>query len=382
MSLAPRDTTCTPSTLRVPTSKTILKRPCFVRVYCARVTFGSGCLTTSTSCPAARASSLGQPDGAELRIGEDRRRQRRVVGAPVADAEHVVDREPRLVLRRGRELRPDGDVADRPDPVDARALSVVDDDVAAVRLDAGPLERELLGVRQRGRTRAAHGRRVRLARREASATVDVAVARERRRRRVRARPRSPRPRAQPAAPLAASASARAAICGPWFTIVTREPKRAKICANSSPTGPAPTTSSDSGICSSSSALTWSIQSTSSMPGTVGTAVREPVAIRMRSAVSSRSPTRTVCASDERRLAGDELVARPPSAPRPSSPACGEASPSTRARARGRPRAGPQSDAHPVAQLVDGVRELGRDEVRLRGPARDVRTAAAPARRVR
>ena len=92
---------------------------------------------------------------------------------------------------------------------------------------------------------------------------------------------------------AASASARAAICGPWFTIVTREPKRAKICANSRPTGPAPTTSSDSGICSSSSALTWSIQSTSSMPGTGGTAVREPAAIRMRSAVSSRSPTRTV-----------------------------------------------------------------------------------------
>src|SRR5206468_1457114 len=34
-------------------------------------------------------------------------------------------------------------------------------------------------------------------------------------------------------------------------------------------------------------------------------------------------------------------------------------------------------AHPVAQLVHGVREFSRDEVRLRWAARDVRTAAAP-----
>ena len=47
---------------------------------------------------------------------------------------------------------------------------------------------------------------------------------------------------------------------PWTT-VTREPNRAKIWANSSPTGPAPTTSSDSGTSVSSSAVTWSSQST-------------------------------------------------------------------------------------------------------------------------
>ena len=78
---------------------------------------------------------------------------------------------------------------------------------------------------------------------------------------------------------------------PW-TIVTREPNRAKICANSSPTGPPPTTSSDSGSSVSSSAETWSIQSMSPMPSIGGTAVREPVAIRIRSALSSSSPTRT------------------------------------------------------------------------------------------
>ena len=78
---------------------------------------------------------------------------------------------------------------------------------------------------------------------------------------------------------------------PW-TIVTREPNRAKICANSSPTGPPPTTSSDSGNSVNSSADTWSIQSISSMPSIGGTAVREPVAIRIRSARSSSSPTRT------------------------------------------------------------------------------------------
>ena len=92
---------------------------------------------------------------------------------------------------------------------------------------------------------------------------------------------------------AASASERGEIRSAPWTIVTREPKRAKICANSRPTGPPPTTSSDSGSSVSSSAETWSIQSISSMPSIGGTAVREPVAIRIRSARSSSSPTRTV-----------------------------------------------------------------------------------------
>ncbi len=38
---------------------------------------------------------------------------------------------------------------------------------------------------------------------------------------------------------------------------------------------------------------WSIQGTESSPARGGTAVREPVAIRIRSAPSARSPTRTV-----------------------------------------------------------------------------------------
>ena len=176
---------------------------------------------------------------------------------------------------------------------------------------------------------------------------------------------------------AASASARAAICGAWFTIVTREPKRAKICANSRPTGPAPTTSSDSGICSSSSALMWSIQSTSSMPGTGGTAVREPAAIedalgRQLALADAHRPR-----VSERRLAGDELV---PGVRQHVDPALLRAAKRVlpRADAREVDLGRPAANAHPIAQLVDAVRELRRDEVRLRRTARDVRTAAAPA----
>ena len=95
---------------------------------------------------------------------------------------------------------------------------------------------------------------------------------------------------------AASASERAAIRSSCWTIVTAEPNRENACASSSPTGPPPSTSSDSGSSVSSSASMWSIQGTSSRPSTGGTAVREPVATRILSLVSSRSPTRTVRAS--------------------------------------------------------------------------------------
>jgi hypothetical protein len=95
---------------------------------------------------------------------------------------------------------------------------------------------------------------------------------------------------------AASVSARAAICRARSTTVTREPNRANVWANSSPTAPAPTTSRLSGSSSRSSAVTWSIHGTSSSPGTGGTAVREPVARRIRSDSSVRPSTRTLRAS--------------------------------------------------------------------------------------
>ena len=66
---------------------------------------------------------------------------------PSAASEHVLDRDPGLVLSRRRELRADRDVARGPDPLDGRALSVIDDDVAAIGLDARALRRELLRVR-------------------------------------------------------------------------------------------------------------------------------------------------------------------------------------------------------------------------------------------
>ena len=94
----------------------------------------------------------------------------------------------------------------------------------------------------------------------------------------------------------ASGSAIGAIRSRASTIVTFEPKRAKIWPNSSPTAPAPTTSSDAGTSVKSSAEMWSIQPASSIPSIGGTAVREPLAIRIRSDSSTMSPTRTVCSS--------------------------------------------------------------------------------------
>ena len=91
----------------------------------------------------------------------------------------------------------------------------------------------------------------------------------------------------------ASASASGASRSAASTRRTWAPKRENICPNSSPTAPHPTTSSERGTSVKSSAEMWSSQSISSIPSTGGTAVREPVATRIRSASSSRSPTRSV-----------------------------------------------------------------------------------------
>jgi hypothetical protein len=116
------------------------------------------------------------------------------------------------------------------------------------------------------------------------------------------------------------------------TIVTRMPKRSKICANSRPTGPPPSTSIDSGSSSSSSAVTWSIQS-SGRPGIGGTAVREPVAIRMRSPTSSCPSTRTVRGSTKVALPG--YVSKPFERSSSTHFSCGLRRPSIHARTRAR-----------------------------------------------
>ena len=164
--------------------------------------------------------------------------------------------------------------------------------------------------------------------------------------------------------------------GDW-TIVTREPNRAKICANSRPTGPAPTTSSDSGSSVSSSAETWSTQSISSMPSIGGTAVREPVATRMRSAVSSCSPTLTVCASTS--AASPSCVSKPgraqildPFRLRLLQRVLPLLDPGQVDRRR------PDLDAELPGELVDVVHELRDDEVGLCRLAGDVRAASSPA----
>ncbi len=123
--------------------------------------------------------------------------------------------------------------------------------------------------------------------------------------------------------------------------MTLAPKREKSWPNSSPTAPAPTTSSDSGTSVSSSAEMWSIQPTSSIPSIGGTAVREPVAIRIRSASSSCSSTRTV--EGPARLASPVKVAKPAASRSSTHCACGFLSVSFHSRTRARSaRAGPAS----------------------------------------
>jgi len=131
----------------------------------------------------------------------------------------------------------------------------------------------------------------------------------------------------------ASASASGAIRSAASTIVTLEPKREHAWPNSSPTAPAPTTSSDSGNSASSSAEMWSIQSTSPIPSIGGTAVREPVAIRIRSAWSSRPAARTVFASAS--SASAVIVVKPCASSSSIHCGCGFFSDSFHARTRAR-----------------------------------------------
>src|SRR6266480_7949581 len=63
---------------------------------------------------------LGEPDAAQFRIREDRSGQCRIVGATRAVAEHVLDRDPGLVLGDRRQHRAGRDVARSPDAVDVR----------------------------------------------------------------------------------------------------------------------------------------------------------------------------------------------------------------------------------------------------------------------
>ena len=187
-------------------------------------------------------------------------------------------------------------------------MVLVDDDPGLRRLDAGGLELELLDVRH------AAGREQDPLRRARSYGVRAVARRDRRdhlvavlphalHEDVRSDARSPRPRARPRASAAASASARGAIRSTASTIVTCGAEARERLAELEPDRAA--ADDEQRLAAprvSSSALTWSSQSTSSIPSTGGTAVREPVAIRIRSASSSRSPTRTVCGVDERRLA--------------------------------------------------------------------------------
>ena len=109
------------------------------------------CVTTSWLHALLLGLLLGQPDARELGLGEDRRRQHGVVGSRPVEAEHVVDRDPRLVLGDRRELVAPGDVAGGPDALDGGAHVLVDDDAEPVVLDPELVEVQRLDVRHAAR---------------------------------------------------------------------------------------------------------------------------------------------------------------------------------------------------------------------------------------
>ena len=278
-------------------------------------------VAVSTSKPRSRASSSARPTDCELGVGEDRCRHERVVRRP-ASAEHVGDGYLGLVGRDRGQLNPRCDVTGGPDARRRCPHPFVDDDPHPRRLDTDAVERESLHVRASpDATSSTSASTIR------SAAPSRGV-------RVAAIPRAPSraatrvtnvsvtisiPSASSAAwsAAAASPSARPAILLAASTMVTRLPKRPNTCASSSPTAPAPRTSSDAGSSVSSSAPMWSIHGTPSMPSTGGTAVREPVETRIRSADSSCSPTLTVFASSK--LAAPSTAVNPRSTKRCRQP---------------------------------------------------------------
>jgi hypothetical protein len=98
-------------------------------------------LESSSSCLV-----LCDPNASELGVGEDRCRQDRVVGFRRDVAEHVLGRNPGLVLGDRRELREPGHVAGGPDALRRRPKTTVYGDAGLRPLDARLLELELLDV--------------------------------------------------------------------------------------------------------------------------------------------------------------------------------------------------------------------------------------------
>jgi hypothetical protein len=118
-----------------------------VSVYDARCTYLIGYTGLVVETSLLRLF-LGEPDGGQLRIGEDHRGEEVVLGAGAVAGEHVLDGDPCLVLCDGRELMRAGDVAGGPDTVDRRAELVVDRDSVPRPLDPDLLQFQLLDVRQ------------------------------------------------------------------------------------------------------------------------------------------------------------------------------------------------------------------------------------------
>ena len=232
-------------------------------------TSGDPPMPTRTSMPCVACLPLGEPDRADLRVGERDPGQRAVVGRR---------RRPGRGCRRRRcaawytamcgEGPLPGDVADRPQPVGG-AEPVVDGDRAAVGVEADAGDAERRPGRPRGRWRRAAARLAAARRRRASTVDAVRRARAPTARRPRCarrclRARTPRRSARPPrAPRARAAGRLPRRPSP------STPNRAKTWASSRPTAPPPRTTSDAGSSSASTASRLVQYSTCRARGSAG-----------------------------------------------------------------------------------------------------------------
>ncbi len=100
-----------------------------------------------------------QPDGADVRLAEHRRRDVGVIERSIAAVEQVVGDDHALRDSDRRQLHAIDDVADRVDVVDAGAILIVDRDRAAL-VNATPASSRPMPLRSEiDRSRTARGRR-------------------------------------------------------------------------------------------------------------------------------------------------------------------------------------------------------------------------------
>src|SRR4051812_30756390 len=230
---------------------------------------------------------LGEPDARNLRVGVDRTRHGAVVDDGLV-AHRVLGRDLALAEGGVGELPVAGAVADGVDVLLGRAAVLVGGDaLALVELDADLLKAEVLDGRAapgRNEHQVALGGLASVVATSAAAgfsTLSQVVSR------WSVIPRLPNCFASS---LAASASSWGIRPGSISMIVTSEPKRRKIDANSQPMIPPPSTTRRLGTSVCASRPVESTQRGESSPSMGGRSANEPVAITACLKVTSSAPS--------------------------------------------------------------------------------------------